>query len=615
MYARLGVFGAILMTAMLAACGGGGGGGSSYVPTAAPSAHASTSPSTSPTTSPTPSANIAFTAAGTTATIPVAPGAAESYSATLTGTGSGSAVITASTAVPTTTATPAPTTLNARTRIASMRTAATHAVTKFRLDSSSGTPYTAVAYVTLTATTNVSLTTVPTITITTPSGLDAAYFDAQGFWVTLPQSGTIALAAGTSAYFALYTGGTLPSPNPDGCVGAQPDASLQGSGAHTELVGVQPIASGSSFSYTGTLTETIVRTSPCPIPTTTSQASVTVDVSMSPGPSANESYENSTETDAYATETLTTNTSALVEATAVPDGSGFAELNETDTDGSGDSTVTTYNTPLVYAVSSPVPGFSGTITNGPPSTVDASLADGTTTKRTYNSNGTYSETDTLPGGGSNVATVNSNFSGSYVITAAGGTETFDYSAPASGVITLTLSGVESQTITIPQWWTSGSALYSDTLVDKGTVTTLPSPCAPPSGTVTSADDFRRTISLIDPVLGYTETETIDAYVAGGSTSEGPACVVIDDTEDLYYDYSYDTPYALFATPNGQPLQTNTIAESYWYSSAPTIESSTRSTAESLGGVPGLAASIAAHASAIRFARAVQHARQLAGGVK
>ena len=49
-------------------------------------------------------------------------------------------------------------------------------------------------------------------------------------------------------------------------------------------------------------------------------------------------------------------------------------------------------------------------------------------------------------------------------------------------------------------------------------------------------------------------------------------------------------------PDGQPLQTDTIAEAYWYHGAPTTA--------------GLAANIAAHASGIAFTRSVQRAQRL-----
>ena len=583
MHARFAFFGAVLLAAALAACGGGGGG--------------STPPTTTPTATPcaTPAGGgVGF--CGTTATATVPPVSGAMYAATMNfSAGSGTATLTASTAPPSGVAT---------LDVAHMRSST---AAKARVADSA--PYTTIVYVTLTATTAVSLSSTPTFTIASPSGAAGAYYDAQGFWVTLPQSGTFTLANGSAAYFAIYTGGTLPSPNPDGCVGVQADATTR-TGAHAALVGVQPIDQGAAFNYTGTLSETISRAAPCPIPTSTQQASVTVAVSVTSSPYATD--EHSVETDAYTTETTVTTTDANVAPTTVGSASGFSESAETTTDEVGDETVTTYASPLVYAIASPLP-YSGTITNGPPSTVQGYLADSTTTNRTYSANGAYTETDSIAGGGQNTITVNSDFSGSYNIDSASyGQIVFSVSAPASGSVTITETGGSPGTLTVPQWWT-GSSLYSDTTVDKGAVG-LPSPCNP-SPAVSSANDFRRTISIVDPVLGYTETETIDAFVVGGSTTVGPACVVIADTQKLYYDYFFDTTFYFYPSFTGSPLQTDTIDEAYWYSGSPTGLTSVRAQSEGPGGIPGLEASIAAHASGIAFIRATQRAQRIENTVR
>ncbi|MGD0967287.1 MAG: hypothetical protein ABR949_03270 [Candidatus Aquilonibacter sp.] len=589
MHARFAFLGAVLLAAALAACGGGGGGG----PTPA---------TPSPTCPPGTTGTATFCSGlSLTTTIPVAAGATTSYTATMNfPSGSGTATIAASTTAPSGAA---------KLDAAHMRVAPA-AGTVHAADS--GAPYTTLAYIAVTATTAVSLSGFPTIAVTSPAGASGAYYNAGGYWVSLPQSGAFTLAAGSSAYFAIYTGGTLPSPNPNGCAGVQADASTRAT-AHAALVGVQPIDPGASFNYTGTLTSTIARSSPCPVPTATQQANVTVTVLVTSSPYATD--EHSVETDAYTTNTTVTTTDASVATTTYNGAAAFSENAETSTDaiGSqpGDTTTTTYGTPLIYAIASQLP-YTGTITNGPPSTVDATLADGTTTARTYNSDGSYSETDNVLGGAQNTITVNSDFSGSYSIESASyGQLGFSYSAPSSGSVTITATGDAAATYTVPQWWT-GTSLYSDSTVDKGQGA-VPSPCSP-SPPVGTADDFRRTISIVDPVLGYTETETIDAYVVS-SSAIGPACVVIADTQKLYYDYFFDTPFFYYPSFNGGPLQTNTIAEAYWYASGPTGDTSVRPQSETPGGIPGLAANIAAHASGIAFTRATQRAQRIENFVR
>jgi len=583
-HARFGLFGALIFAAALAACGGGGGGGgtpATATPTATPAGN---------------SVDLSLSGSSSTSvSLPVPSGA--SYTGTITfAAGSGSGVLTASTAVPS-----GASTLN----LAAPRTISA-AVSKVRAQSSSA-PYTAVSYITLTASAAISVTSSgATISASPSSGLYVAYYD-NGYWVTLPVTGTFTLASSAAAYFAVYSGGTLPSPNPDGCVGVQPDSITRG-GAHTALVGVQPINAGATFDYDGTLTETIDRATPCPIPASTAQASVTVDVTVTSSPGA-AIDEHTVETDAYTLQgTTTTTTDASVEATSTP-ANGFAELNETSTDEAGDVTTTTYGLqPLVYGVSS-LP-YSGTITNLPPSSVAATLADGTTTARTYQSGGSYTEQDTIAGGtGPNTITVSSDFSGNYAIASYQGALDLAFSAPSQSTIILdvTLGGASQGSLSIPQWWT-GNSLYSDSTTDRGP-TPLPSPCNP-SPAVPSGDDFHRTINIIDPVLGYTETETIDSYVVSdfaGSTTVGPACVVISDQQNIYYDYNYDTPYVIYVTLTGAALQTNTISEAYWYSQAPTGDTSVRTMSAGSG---GLAASIAAHASGIAFTRALQRAQRI-----
>ncbi len=250
--------------------------------------------------------------------------------------------------------------------------------------------------------------------------------------------------------------------------------------------------------------------------------------------------------------------------------------------------------------------FSGTITNGPPSTVFATLADSTTTQRTYASSGTYTETDTIPGGGQNTINVNADGSGTYNIDS--GEVVFGYAAPSAGSILVTINP-GAQTLSIPAWFGPNPTLYSDMTTDKG-ATTPPSQCQP-SGGMTSTDDFNRVISIIDPVLGYSETETIDSYVVtnfAGSTTVGPECVVISDVQNVYYDYNFDTPYIVYVPLTSAPVQTNTISESYWYETAPAGDTSTRPM--SVGNVPGLSASIAAHASGIAFQRALERAKRM-----
>jgi hypothetical protein len=622
---RYAFFGAVLLGAALAACGGGGGGGTPPVRTPTPS------PTPTPTsTAATASTTVTLSAGAQNVTLPTdyTPVPYTSGTMKLPG-GSGSGTLTVSQSV-------APSSAAVLDAVHMRSSVKASASTRIRVAaSSSGAPYTTALYVTLTAPASGTITMngTPGFSLTFAGAPSSAFYLAEyesGYWITVGEfatsgdtisiaassSGTQTISDGSALNYAIYTGGTLPTPNILGCVGAQGESATRKSGASAQAVGVQPIATGASYAYTGTLTETISRSSPCPMPTSTSNAVVTVDATVTSPPSGSASGtvdEHSTESDASSLETTTTTTDAIVESSTYNGDASFSELSETTTDEVGDSIVTTYATPLVYAIESPLP-YSGTIANGSPSTVNTTLADGSTQKRTYTGNGTYNETDTIAGISSqdNIV-VNSDFSGSYVIQAPNFGITsleFAYSAPSSGVITLTpyVAGSPQPTLQYPQWWTSGSPLYSDTTTGQASAT-VPAPCSPPAG-YTTADGFERTISTIDPVLGYTDTRTIDSYVTPGSPPVGPVCVVISDTENIYYDYFLDTPFSLFVTPNGQPLQTDTISEAYWFSSDPTTSAVVRKDATGARSIPGLEASIAAHEAGIDFRRSLQRSQRI-----
>jgi hypothetical protein len=619
-HARFAFLGAVLLVAAVAACGGGGGSTPpTPVSTPTPSGTATPTPNPSP-------ANFTLGASGSTTALPVIVGSYVSGTLTLP-TGSGSGTMTAGTVAPGNTPT---LDISKRHTLVSVRAAATPPA-----------PFTALAYYTITSNA-LSMNGLPGFSLTFASAPTATYYlsvyESNGFWYPAGQfsasGNTISIASTSSPvytvngtqplYFAIYasTTGAIPNPNPDGCVGVQPDATTR-TGAHAALVGVQPITPGATFSYAGTLLSTIARATPCAMPTATSSASVSVTVTMTtaPGAPGGTADEHSVENDMYSTNTTTVTTDAIVEATTAPAPQSFAELSETSSDAipnqpgnqPGDTTVTTYATPLVYAIASPLP-FHSPIVNGPPSTVNATLSDGTTTSRTYTPDGAYTESDTVPGGGSNSITAFSTFAGNYTIDSGQGELEFVFSAPSGGVINLTerLGNDTLGTLAIPQWWT-GNSLYSDTTTDTGE-NGLPSVCQP-SPTVASADDFHRVISIVDPALGYTETETIDSYVVKNyvsTTTVGPACVTIDDVQKLYYDYFYDTTYAFYGALGGPsaPLQTDTLSEAYWYTGAPTGDNTVRTLSANPGGVSGLSASIAAHASGIAFARATQRAKRI-----
>jgi hypothetical protein len=596
--ARIVLFCSLLAAAALTACGGGGGGGSSPVPsTPLPSPSATSSGSGSQTLAVTfgSTTSVPFTSGSLSGTVAV-PG------------GSGTANITFSASADSNT-TPLATTRGAVA-------ASVHRMTS---------QYGAVVYVTLTATGNVTMDGYPGFSVTgTSTPFYVAEYEA-GYWTTVAGpsslsggsdvlaptiSPVITLQSGQSLYLALYTGGTLPTANPFGC------DSVQGALARRKVMatGVQPISSGATASYSGNLIETLYRSAPCPQPTATFPATVSVQVSASPDPIAGRIDETDSEIDGYNTNSTTTITTAVVGTGTSGSASTQIEYGETSKDLLGDTIATTYSTPVAYTVTAPIPYTGAPISNGPPSTVNATLADNSTEDRTYSgTSGAYSETDTLSGGVQNTISVQSSGAASYAI--GGATPvTVEYSAPSGGMITATIAfGGTTQTFPFPAWYSG--ALYSDTITGGAAVTSLPSNCSNNVGATGSYAPVTRTIVNVDPALGTTENETITAYIAEDypttGADAGPICVLINDTVNLYYDYLLDTPTILYLTVDGNPVQSDTVTEAYsWTSTVPTGLLRVRSASERAAAMNALAPSIDAHALGIRFARQLERAERI-----
>lgn len=343
------------------------------------------------------------------------------------------------------------------------------------------------------------------------------------------------------------------TPTSNGCVGVAPFAA-----SRHAMAAPRPIASGDQFSYTGSLQETYVQSAPCPLPTATTNATISVGVSDSattapnsqPGTAATVS-----ETDVYPTHTSTSSTTQVLQNS----GTALLLYSTNANDGNGDSIQTTYtNAQEIDDL-----GAGGPWTNGPAATVQETMADGTSIARTIASDGSYTDTETYPTGSPATITVNGasnstalNGSGVYAFAGA----TFSYAAPTGGNITLTITnGTSSKTRTFPAWFTvpaSGSYI-TDTFADNG-VKPFDANCSVPATISTSGGtQIVETYSVLDPVLGYTETRTTTSYDVSGY---GPACVAISDTLSSYYDYSDDTQRIDWQSQNGQPNSVNTITE-------------------------------------------------------
>ncbi len=409
---------------------------------------------------------------------------------------------------------------------------------------------------------------------------------------------------------ATHTPTPVPSPtyppNQNGCVTTSALRTADALGTH-------PITNGNSYTYSGSLTQTIARSSPCPIPTSTSQATVSVTATEgTPGPTASpatQSEEHSVEVDNFATRTTSVTTDAQV---MTPDSNKFYELAENSTDQGGNTVTTAFTSPgMQFAL---LPESNGnTWSNSVPHTVLSKLADGSTYSRTYSSSGIYAETDTLPGGVTSTITQNADGSGAYDIGSGPGT-TFavTLTAPSGGSVIMKYNSTNH---TVPLWYSVPLVPYSDTTQDFGTqsidaacgaITALHSPG--------SAEKIVRTTTTVDTILGYIDTRTTTSWDLpnfsglSGTTTMGPICVEISDVEKIFYDYSLDTMYYVARTSDGKPIQTNTITEVYaMNSSAPVVNliGRARSSAQAFD------AQIVARQAGITFTRNVERADRVA----
>lgn len=646
MNARFGFVLAVVCAGFLAACGGGGGGGGGSLPsipaTTVPSAQPTATPSGQPTA--TPSAQPTATPGSQpTAT----PGAQPTPTPTIHPTAT---PVPTPTPQPTATPTLAPAqvsvTVGAQATSAPMPSGAGFTGT-MALPAGSGTLVITdsqaipvdvnngvsnrLAYFTLTAQGGpVTLQGLPGLKIQIPatgypSGVYyVAYYDASGpvaAWestttngasadaghsVSIPatSSPAISIPAGSTIDLAVYYGAYMPPINVKGCVGGN-----QNPLASRSLVGVHPITSGNSFAYTGALTQTIVRSSPCPMPTATANAQVAVSVTetAAPGsaPAGTQTDEHAVETSAFSTYTQTVTTDSYVASNS----GSLYDLGEQATDQGGNTVTTSYALPGIKFAQVPE-GAGNQWSSGAPSTVFSQFADGSHYARTYAGSGTYTENDVLPGGLASVLTENADGSGSYVI------GTYDQngnpsslpitvSAPSGNKVTMTYNNTPHS---IPLWYALPFAPYSDVTQDMG-VQNIDAACGhlPAGFNPTQAEKIVRTTTTVDAVLGYTDTRTTTTWDQNVTASQGPLCVEIHDVENFYYDYNYDTTFLVYRTNDGNPLQTNTIDETYSLSSAPVANIIRHSAA--IG--RALNARVAAGQAGITFARSVERAHRLA----
>jgi hypothetical protein len=318
--------------------------------------------------------------------------------------------------------------------------------------------------------------------------------------------------------------------------------------------------------YVGTSVQTDAFGYPVASPFPTTSVTGTLALTIANGSVANPGGQPATdihtvESDAVPLSTTTETTDSWV-AFSPTQTQLFGSVSSDNESPTANTMATAYGTPQVVDM---LPETNGaTWTNSPAATIAENYADGETADRTVNADGTYTETDTYPNRDPytfvNTITVNPDGSGSY--TGSGwipyGIDGLTYTAPVNGIITIDLLAITGPEVfdTVAVWYpATPMALYNQS----NTITTgvaFPASCAVPAGYGTVGSLLAQTTSRVDPVIGYTDGQTIDTYTVPGA---GAVCSMMSDATDYYYDYSDDQGEARFGfAPT--PLQVSTLTQ-------------------------------------------------------
>lgn len=370
-----------------------------------------------------------------------------------------------------------------------------------------------------------------------------------------------------------------------------------------------PTASGDTFAYTGSISQTFTlygtpppapAASATPEPTstpwvsTTSQ-SVTQDVTVSTGQSfggQNGLTELSAkETDAGQLKTTTLTSQTYLAYTQDPsrvNGVDVTEIGTSSTDSNGASLQSLFGNGNGTVEKLP-DVLAAQWTNSAARTDTEKDSDGQSTTSTYAADGSYNEQVTYPEGGTASVQSNADGSGVYQLPITGNTtspSSITVNAPASGQIQLAYSiyvngGLpQAGAFTLPVWYPQAPpVLASDTYVDLGPAT-LPASCN--AGSVYQSSPVEKIVETknrLDTIFGEDETDKITQYT---SSSYGLLCTVVNDDLKTYYDYSGQAG-ALFnfsPTPLRDTAVTETLAlQSAQFATASAARRSTQSIAQ------------------------------------
>ncbi len=454
----------------------------------------------------------------------------------------------------------------------------------------------------------------PTITAITPASVPAATTtqlsatetNGNGFPYLIH---SFTFSTTDSALGTLTTSGSLSAGALDetGPVLVTDTTSGRGSPSNTVQLAIssaRPGASGDSFTFTGTISSTQQLTaSPTTAPQVTSgTVTVTTNVTADTAVSASndQAQSTSTEVDKYALQTITTTTNT-VNQFALTSPFNVSVVSTDAVDSNGAEYVNTYG--AGNGLLDVLPETAGSFGPNTAALVyqENDPANYTRT-RTINANGSYTEDGYDPFGDEQIVTTNSDLSASYDASQYD-YRTFSFTKPTGSPAMITIgyeyndgNPNDTQTASFPimSWIPTGTTQPSvETDVDDG-ATPFPSGCAVPAKYGTNGNKIVQSITRVDPALGNYETEVITTYVV---PIFGPACIVMTDNVNTYYDYTAQYGYGLYYSAAGfsRPVETTNTTETLTLSSSTTsvgtlatkrqASSSSRATASIGAGAP------------------------------